>query len=215
MFENVIVAIDGRPTGRDALALARTLVAPETKISLAHVYELTPVRGASGAYGPQETAESLALLEAEREAAAVDAELLMITASSVGRGLHYLAGEHGADLLAVGSNPLSFVGRVVLGDTTRASLIRRSLRGRRRTARLCARRAIDLRGWRRLRRLEREPGRTRLRARDRDASRRIAARVDGRRAVELPGVHALRGLRALGVRARRDGSRGSSPRSTG
>src|SRR5579863_9160410 len=123
MFKDVIVAIDGRPTGRDALALARTLVAPETKISLAHVHELSPVRGASGAYGPQETAESRALLEAERETAAVDAELLTITASSVGRGLHYLAAEHSADLLAVGSNPLSFVGRVVLGDATRASLI--------------------------------------------------------------------------------------------
>ena len=47
----------------------------------------------------------------------------MVTASSVGRGLHYLAREHEADLLAVGSNPRSLVGRVLLGDVTRAALL--------------------------------------------------------------------------------------------
>ena len=41
--------------------------------------------GASGAYGPAETEESRRLLEAEREALGIDAELLSLTASSVGR----------------------------------------------------------------------------------------------------------------------------------
>ena len=123
MFGQVIVGVDGGPTGRDAVALARQLIGSDARVALAHVHELTPVRGASGAYGVIENEESRKLLGRERDAAGVDAELLTVTASSVGRGLHYLAQEHSADLLAVGSNPRSLVGRVLLGDVTRAALI--------------------------------------------------------------------------------------------
>jgi nucleotide-binding universal stress UspA family protein len=123
MFNQVIVGVDGGPTGRDAVAVARLLVAADGRLVLAHVLELTPVRGASGVYGPAETAESKALLEAEREAAGVDAELVPLTASSVGRGLHYVAQARAADLLSVGSTTRSLVGRVLVGDITRAALI--------------------------------------------------------------------------------------------
>jgi nucleotide-binding universal stress UspA family protein len=123
MFRQVIVGVDGGSTGRDAVAVARLLVAADGRLVLSHVHELTPVRGASGAYGPAETEESMRLLEHEREATGVDAELLPITASSVGRGLHYLAETREADLLSVGSNPRSLAGRVLIGDVTRASLI--------------------------------------------------------------------------------------------
>jgi nucleotide-binding universal stress UspA family protein len=123
MFRRVIVGVDGGPTGRDAVAVGRLLAAPDGALSLAHVHVLTPVRGASNAYGVAQSAEAQALLEAERTAAGIDAELLPITASSVGRGLHYLAETNDADLLVVGSNPRSFVGRVLLGDATRAALI--------------------------------------------------------------------------------------------
>jgi len=123
MFRQVIVGVDGGSTGRDAIAVARLLVAPDGRLILAHVHELTPVRGASGAYGPAETEESMRLLERERDELGVDAELVPITASSVGRGLHYLAEEREADLLSVGSNTRSFAGRVLVGDSTRASLV--------------------------------------------------------------------------------------------
>src|ERR1700722_14029558 len=103
MFSEVIVGVDGGPSGRDALAVARLLMAANGRLVLAHVHELTPVRGASGIYGPAETAESKALLEAERAAAGVDADLVPVTASSVGRGLHYVAQARAADLLSVGS----------------------------------------------------------------------------------------------------------------
>ena len=69
-------------------------------LSLAHVHELTPVRGASGAYGVAEHDASMRLLEQEREATGVEAELITVTASSAGRGLHYLAETNDADLLA-------------------------------------------------------------------------------------------------------------------
>ena len=37
MFDNVLVGVDGRQGGRDAIALARRLCAPEARIALAHV----------------------------------------------------------------------------------------------------------------------------------------------------------------------------------
>jgi hypothetical protein len=42
MFENVIVGVDGRPTGRDAIELARHLVSPEGKLILANVHSGEP-----------------------------------------------------------------------------------------------------------------------------------------------------------------------------
>jgi nucleotide-binding universal stress UspA family protein len=123
MFRHAIVGVDGGPTGRDAVAVAKFLVADDARLALAHVHELTPVRGASGAYGAAENAESRRLLESERDATATDAELLTVTASSVGRGLHYLAETQDADLLVVGSSTRSFAGRVLIGDITRAALV--------------------------------------------------------------------------------------------
>jgi nucleotide-binding universal stress UspA family protein len=123
MFDRVIVGVDGDASGRDAIAVARLLVAGSGRLSLAHVHELTPVRGASGAYGPDEDEESRRVLEAEREATGVEADLLTVTASSVGRGLHYLAETQHADLLCVGSSARGFAGRVLIGDVTRAALI--------------------------------------------------------------------------------------------
>ena len=123
MFRHVIVGVDGGPPGRDAIAVAKLLVAPDSRVVLAHVYELTPQRGASGAYGVAENEGSRRLLEQEREATGVAAELTSLTASSVGRGLHYLAETTAADLLTVGSSARSFAGRVLVGDITRASLI--------------------------------------------------------------------------------------------
>jgi nucleotide-binding universal stress UspA family protein len=123
MFNQVIVGVDGGPTGRDAVAVAVLLVAADGRLVLTHVLELTPVRGASNVYGPAQTAESMALLEAERDATGVDAELVPVTASSVGRGLHYVAQTRAADLLSVGSTTRSLAGRVLVGDITRAALI--------------------------------------------------------------------------------------------
>ncbi|HYM46799.1 MAG TPA: universal stress protein [Solirubrobacteraceae bacterium] len=124
MFENVIVGVDGRPNGRDAIALASRLLDPAGKLSLAHVHTATvrpvhastPERLTAEREGPHE------LLERERSAADVQAELVSCVASSPGRGLHNLAEERHADLLVVGSCSRGPIGRVLLGDDTRASL---------------------------------------------------------------------------------------------
>lgn len=126
MFRNVLVGVDGSPNARDAIALAGVLAEPGASITLAHVHSgpQTPSRLSNrvlhGFYeGARE--DSLRLLEAQREATGIDAELIT-TAGSVGQGLHTLAEERDADLLVVGSCSRGRVGRVVIGDHTRGSL---------------------------------------------------------------------------------------------
>ncbi len=124
MFSNVIVGVDGSPTGRDAIRLAVALAQPDAQLTLAHVYGGVPTPGRAAAAKHSEAARAHAeqLLEAEREEAKVDAELAAACASSVGRGLHTLAEQRGADLLVVGSHSRGLAGRVLVGDDTRASL---------------------------------------------------------------------------------------------
>jgi nucleotide-binding universal stress UspA family protein len=121
MFHRVIVGVEGRRAGRDAVALARVLVAPGERLTLAYVQQLAPIDGAS-AFGGTVLESSTRLLEQERDATAQDAELISIAAHSVGRGLHHLAETHNADLLTVGSCDRGIVGRVLVGNDTRAAL---------------------------------------------------------------------------------------------
>ncbi len=124
MFKNVLVGVDGRPTGRDAIALAARLADPAGKLTLAHVHgeelrlphSLTPE--AIGA--AREVSEQL--LERERAETGVEAELLSVVSRSPGRGLHSQAEEQQADLLVVGSCARGAFGRAMLGDDTRAAL---------------------------------------------------------------------------------------------
>jgi nucleotide-binding universal stress UspA family protein len=120
MFRNVLVGVDGRQGGRDAIGLARQLATPETTITLAHVIAPMPGRGASLAL-PLQRAESQRLLEQEREKASLDAELLVRGERPVGRGLHELADQVCADLLVVGSTSHALLGRVRMGDDARAA----------------------------------------------------------------------------------------------
>jgi nucleotide-binding universal stress UspA family protein len=124
MFEHVIVGVDGRPAGQDAIALASRLVSREGQLTLAHVHagETRPVDAATPGMVSEERTASHELLERARTEAEVDAELVSFVAPSPGRGLHDLAEERGADLLCVGSSARGVLGRAMLGDDTRASL---------------------------------------------------------------------------------------------
>ena len=125
MFKNVLVGVDGRGGGRDAIALARRLVdGSEGKLTLAHVR-----RGATNPYHAvvpglldEEYDASVKLLENERDAAAVAAELVSVVSPSAGRGLHEEAEAQGADLIVVGSCKRGVVGRVMVGDDASAAL---------------------------------------------------------------------------------------------
>jgi nucleotide-binding universal stress UspA family protein len=124
MFKNVLVGVDGRPSGRDAIALASRLMEPDGKLILANVHagSLHPTHAITPGLVREERAASEKLLVQEREAAGVSAELLSIEAMSPGSGLHIQADEQRADLLVVGSTSRSAFGRAALGDDTRAAL---------------------------------------------------------------------------------------------
>jgi nucleotide-binding universal stress UspA family protein len=112
MFENVLVGLDGRSTGRDAIALARQLLEADGTLTLVHVRP--------GALAEEESAQ--AMLEREQVEADVDAQLVAVVASRPGRGLHQQAEDGRADLIVVGSCARGMIGRAMLGDDTRAAL---------------------------------------------------------------------------------------------
>jgi nucleotide-binding universal stress UspA family protein len=124
MFDKVVVGVDERDRGRDAIALARKLIAHRGELTLAHVFLNAPYayRGVSVAHHASERARAATLLEAVAAEAGVDAAIRWRVAASIGRGLHELAEIVGADLLVVGSTRRGLVGRVFVGDDTRAAL---------------------------------------------------------------------------------------------
>jgi nucleotide-binding universal stress UspA family protein len=124
MFKNVLVGVDGRANGRDAVALASRLAGAEAKLTLAHVRpgELHPLHAITPGLLAEEHQASIALLEKERDAAEITGELVSVVAASPGAGLHRQAEEQGADLIVVGSCSRGAFGRAMIGDDTRAAL---------------------------------------------------------------------------------------------
>jgi nucleotide-binding universal stress UspA family protein len=124
MFKQIIVGVDGREGGRDAVALAKLLVAAGGELTLAHVVpgDADVNRGASAAYEAPEAERAEAVLETVREETGVEAHLRWRGSSSVGRGLHELCELIGADLVVVGSSRRGLLGRVLIGDDTSAAL---------------------------------------------------------------------------------------------
>ncbi len=124
MFKNVLVGVDGRQGGRDAIALAQQLVDSDGKLTLAHAHS-GRLRN-SRAIGPgmvgSERERSLEMLARERAGAELDCELVSVEALGPGRGLHRQARCQQADLLVVGSCSRGAFGRAMLGDNARAAL---------------------------------------------------------------------------------------------
>jgi len=123
MFRRVLVGVDGRPGGRDAIALAGLLAAPDGVITLAHIYGQDLLIGRGGSQTVIiERAQAELLLERELDSVSLDAQLVASCDHRVGRGLHLLADRLRADLLVIGSTRHGLVGRVLMGDDTRAAL---------------------------------------------------------------------------------------------
>lgn len=124
MFKNVIVGVDGKAGGRDAIALASQLTDPDRELTLAHVHtgDLRPSHAIAPDLMAEEHQASDKLLEQERAAADVKAQLISVASMSPGRGLHEQAEEQKADLIVVGSCSRGAFGRAMLGDDTRAAL---------------------------------------------------------------------------------------------
>jgi nucleotide-binding universal stress UspA family protein len=118
MFSNVLVGVNGEESGRDAVALARTLVAEDGELTFSYVFH-DPSPGPSV---PGEYERGRDLLEMTCAESGIEANILPYRASSVGRGLHELAETIRADLLVVGSSQRGLFGRVRLRGDTRAAL---------------------------------------------------------------------------------------------
>ena len=124
MFNNVVVGVDDREGGRDAIALARALLAEDGELTLAYVFHGSAQiwRAPSPAHDVAEHEHARELLERASEEAGVAANLRWRSSPSVGRGLHELAEGIEADLLVVGSSRSGLLGRVLVGNDTRAAL---------------------------------------------------------------------------------------------
>jgi nucleotide-binding universal stress UspA family protein len=124
MFEQIVVGVDGTATGRDALALARELAGPQTRLVLANVYiaGTWPARGNAGIFTSGQREAAHEVLKQARSEAGVDAELAAVASHYVGRGLHVLAEDTGADAIVVGSSRKGITGRVWHGNNMRSAL---------------------------------------------------------------------------------------------
>lgn len=124
MFKQIVVGVDEQEGSRDALALAQNLLAPEGELTLAYVYpgDAYVYGRATTEYEASQREHARQLLEKMCADTGVHANLRWREAPSVGRGLHELCEVIGADLLVVGSCRRGLLGRVLIGDDTRAAL---------------------------------------------------------------------------------------------
>jgi nucleotide-binding universal stress UspA family protein len=93
-------------------------------LTLAHVHVdvLSPSHAITPGLLVEERKRSHKLLEDERAATGIKAELLSIVSTSPGRGLHEQAEEQNVELIVVGSCARGALGRAMLGDDTRDAL---------------------------------------------------------------------------------------------
>jgi nucleotide-binding universal stress UspA family protein len=120
-FLNVVVGVDGTPTGRDAIALGDRLRGHGGQLTIAHVV-LAQAPTYRNFHATPVWKDRRAMLARERAALGVTAELTGVFAASVGSGLHGLAEDCDADLLVVGSSGRGGLGRVLAGDDARATV---------------------------------------------------------------------------------------------
>jgi nucleotide-binding universal stress UspA family protein len=120
MFSNILIGVDHRDGGHDAVALAKLWFADGAQLTLAHVFVGDPsAYGAARAeYVASERELGLVRLDGARDEAGLRAEVRWLQAPVVARGLHELCEEIAADLLVVGSSRHGALGRVVAGDDT-------------------------------------------------------------------------------------------------
>ncbi len=124
MFKQIVIGTDEQEGGRDALALAKRLAAPDATLILTYISVGDPLiyRTDDARHMQEFKDQTLARLGAAGAAAGLDVTTRFVASTSPGRGLHELAEREQADLLAVGSSRRSLLGRVLMGDDTNAAL---------------------------------------------------------------------------------------------
>jgi nucleotide-binding universal stress UspA family protein len=121
MFERIIVGVDDREGGRDAVALASTLTAftgGELIAVRAYPYEARPSRASVGGFEEDMRADAKEELERIVTESTAQARRVIIGDTSPARALHRIAEDEDADLLVVGSTHRGQIGRVLVGGVT-------------------------------------------------------------------------------------------------
>jgi nucleotide-binding universal stress UspA family protein len=115
MFETIVVGVDGREGGRDALSLAGRL-AGGSGADLVAVRDLPlDYAGSPPSRGPSEE-DAFKEVERDLAAAGLRARIRVLEDPSPARALHRVAEAQPADLIVVGSTRHSRPGRVFVGD---------------------------------------------------------------------------------------------------
>jgi len=125
MFETIVVGVDGREGGRDALALAGLLQRTVgSKVVAVHAYphEFFVSGGRNGDPEALMHGHAQGKLDAEVEAADVKAVATAVPDWSPARALHLAAKRYRAELMVVGSDHRSPAGRVFAGDVAHGTL---------------------------------------------------------------------------------------------
>ena len=125
MFQTIVVGVDGRPGGRDALAFAallqRTFGAGVIAV-VAYPHDELVSRAGSPAFEVAVKDEAVAALDAEIVRSGIDARAVAVADSSPPRALHRIAEVENADLIVVGSDDQGPIGRALAGDVTAGTL---------------------------------------------------------------------------------------------
>lgn len=124
MFNTIIVGVDARDGGRDALALADRLARTFGGHLIAvhaHSCEYLISRGNEEDF-PAMHASATKMLATELERAGVTARAIVMADDSPGHALHLAAERHHGDLIVVGSAHRGRIGRVFAGDVTAGTL---------------------------------------------------------------------------------------------
>lgn len=126
MYDNVIIGIDGRDGGRDAIALAHRLAGPEARYTLVHVTVPTPVANDNmGLELEISSAEGLSRAFAGEIAQCGErTSIVREHGTSVGAGLGAVAERAGADLVVVGACRRRGLERLLAGDDAQATVHR-------------------------------------------------------------------------------------------
>jgi nucleotide-binding universal stress UspA family protein len=125
MFKTIVVGVDGREGGRDALALAGrlALLAGGDLVAVrALPFDVYVGRGGGPQYNSLAESEAKRQLEEDLAAAGLTARTRLVHDASPARALHRVAEAEHADVIVVGSTRHGALGRVLTGDDAAATL---------------------------------------------------------------------------------------------
>jgi nucleotide-binding universal stress UspA family protein len=125
VFSTIVVGVDGREGGRDALALGerlRAIFGGDLIAVHAYPYDWFVSRGENADLESIMHANASDMVAGELEHVGVDAKAVAMPDGSPARALHKAAKWHDGDVIVVGSDQHGPIGRVLAGDVTLGAL---------------------------------------------------------------------------------------------